>query len=268
MDGTSLLNDGDFVVKAPPSANHRQLWFNTQLPAGGPWTDPRVRQAVGYCLDREQMVATLFEGQGLVANDHPIYPTPRFFDAGATPQRPRDKMANCPGRRGYPDGVSDTRSLAISARSPTPQSCVKAPSRYQPRGQRHPELDFGEFWCTAQLGAGQTGGPGVHVAPRPPASWTTAIVRFPTFTSPVRCRPTATGTPPTTPTLTDASRCRQGAVDVEGQKAAIGQIQQKLTRTAGHARTSTTTSAGDSSVSGVEVTLGHIQLQGHQGLIL
>jgi len=56
----------------------------------------------------------------------------------------------------------------------------------------------------------------------------------------------------------------QGAVDVEGQKAAIGQIQQKLhadgpamypyfyNYLGGH----------DSSVSGVEVTaLGHIQLQ-------
>ena len=90
VDGSSLLSDDAFTVLSPPSANHRQLWFNTALPSGGPFTDSRVRRAIAYCLDREQMVNTLFDGRAIIGNDHPIHPTLPFFDSGAVPQRTRD----------------------------------------------------------------------------------------------------------------------------------------------------------------------------------
>ena len=275
VDGTSLLNDGDFVVKAPPSANHRQLWFNTQLPAGGPWTDPRVRQAVGYCLDREQMVATLFEGQGLVANDHPIYPTLPFFDADATPQRPRDiEMAKqLLADAGYPDGVSDTLQVGDIGEIPdlaaiVQQNCAEAGINLEVNVT--PNSDFyGEFWCTgASWGAQpETGGPGVPCG----ASAGIGIVDYGHRPVPdiYLTRALQTDGDWNSSNYADADYdamvvAYQGAVDVEGQKAAIGQIQQKLhadgpamypyfyNYLGGH----------DSSVSGVEVTaLGHIQLQ-------
>ena len=66
IDGAALLGADNFNVLRPPSANHRQLWFNTQLPEGGPFTDNRVRQALGYALDRQQIVDTLYEGAALI----------------------------------------------------------------------------------------------------------------------------------------------------------------------------------------------------------
>ena len=55
-----------YKVLRPPSSNHRQIWFNTQLPEGGPFTDPRVRQAVCYAINREQLVSTVYEGQAQI----------------------------------------------------------------------------------------------------------------------------------------------------------------------------------------------------------
>ena len=65
-DGANLLSDPNIAVILPPSANHRQLWFNTQLPEGGAFTDPRVRQAVCYAVNRQQIVDTIYEGEALV----------------------------------------------------------------------------------------------------------------------------------------------------------------------------------------------------------
>jgi len=87
IGGEGLLADSDFQVLTPPSSNHRQLWFNTQE---GDFTNNLARQALGWCLDREQMVSTLFSGRAEIANDHPILSSLPFFDADATPQRSRD----------------------------------------------------------------------------------------------------------------------------------------------------------------------------------
>ncbi len=87
IGGEGLLNDPQFNLVTPPSANHNQLWFHTE---SGQFTDPRVRQALAYTLDREQMVSSLFDGRADVGNDHPVVATLPFFDAEATPQRTRD----------------------------------------------------------------------------------------------------------------------------------------------------------------------------------
>ncbi len=275
VDGTSLLNDDNFVVKTPPSSNHRQLWFNTQLPEGGPWTDPRVRRAVGYCLDREQMVATLFEGQGIVANDHPIYPTLPFFDADATPQRPRDiEMARqLLSDAGFPDGLSDTLQVGDIGEVPdlaaiVQQNCAEAGINLEVNVT--PNSDFyGEFWCTGASWGSQpeTGGPGRPCG----ASAGIGIVDYGHRPVPdiFLTRALQTDGDWNSSNYADSDYDAlvtqyQASVDVEGQKAAIGGIQQKLHEDGpamypfffnylgGH----------DSSVSGVEVTaLGHIQLQ-------
>jgi len=88
IGGEGLLNDAAFSVLTPPSSNHRQVWFNVQ--EGDFATSNLVRQALGWCLDREQMVSTLFSGRAEIGNDHPILSSLPFFDADATPQRTRD----------------------------------------------------------------------------------------------------------------------------------------------------------------------------------
>jgi len=81
---------GDAIIQTPPSTNHRQIFFNTQLPEGGPFTDPRVRQALAHTLNRPNHIDFLFDGRGRVANDHPIHPDLPFFDPSAVPQRERN----------------------------------------------------------------------------------------------------------------------------------------------------------------------------------
>ena len=87
IGGEGLLADDAFTVLEPPSSNHRQVWFHTE---NGQFTDKLIRQAMGYTLDREQMVTTLFSGRAQVANDHPVVASLPFFDPDATPQRTRD----------------------------------------------------------------------------------------------------------------------------------------------------------------------------------
>ncbi len=87
IGGEGLLNDANFNVLTPPSSNHRQLWFNVRE---GDFTDKLARQALGWCLDRQEMVDTLFSGRAEIGNDHPILSSLPFFDPDATPQRSRD----------------------------------------------------------------------------------------------------------------------------------------------------------------------------------
>ncbi len=87
IGGEGLLADDNFTVLTPPAATHRQLWFNTQQ---GQYTDKLIRQAMGWCLDREEMVTTLFNGRAEIANDHPVISSLPFFDPDAVEQRTRD----------------------------------------------------------------------------------------------------------------------------------------------------------------------------------
>lgn len=86
IGGEGLLNDDNFTVLEPPAATHRQLWFNTQQ---GQYTDKLVRQAMAFCLDREEMVTTLFNGRAIIANDYPVHPAfPMYIELDN--QRTRD----------------------------------------------------------------------------------------------------------------------------------------------------------------------------------
>ena len=87
IGGEGLLNDAEFVVLSPPSANHRQVWFNTQQ---GQFTDPLVRQALAWTLDRPQMVDTLWAGRAEIGNDHPVLSSLPFYDPNAVEQRVRN----------------------------------------------------------------------------------------------------------------------------------------------------------------------------------
>ena len=161
-------------VAQPPSANHRQLWFNTQLPEGGPFTDPRVRQAVGYAVDRQQIVDTCSRAQAIIANDHPVYPTLPFFDddAGAAAPRRRDgQAAACP----TPATPTGSSRRCRSATSPRSLVWPRSSSRTWPRSaSRHRSVSHRTPTSTASTGApAPSGAP----SPRPVAPVGRAVHR-------------------------------------------------------------------------------------------
>ena len=275
VDGASLLDDSNFTVVTPPSANHRQIWFNTQLPADGPFTDPRVRQAVGYCLNREQIVTTLFNGQALAANDHPIHPTLPFFDESAVDTRPRDiEMARALlAEAGYADGVSATIQVGNIDQSPElaaimQQNCEEAGFDFQVGVTDNSDF-YGEYWCAGAPWGAQpdTGGPGLPCG----ASADIGIVDYGHRPIPdiYLTRALQTDGDWNSSNYADSDYDAlvtqyQGSIDVEGQTTAISAIQQKIHADApalypyffnylgGH----------DASVSGVQITaLGHVLLQ-------
>ncbi len=166
-DGGTLLSDEAISVLRPPSTNHRKLWFNTQLPEGGPFTDVRVRQAVAYAVDRQRIVDTVYQGEAIVGNDHVVHPVVPSFD-DSQEQRPRDvEMARqLLSDAGYPDGFETT--LQVSDLGEVPQIAAIVEQSLSEIGitapvSVTPNSDFyGEYWCAGAPWGAQpdTGGPG------------------------------------------------------------------------------------------------------------
>ncbi len=272
--GSSLLNDGEFSVLSPPSANHRQLWFNTQLPSGGPFTDARVRQAIAYCLDRQQMVDTLFDGRAILGNDHPVHPSLPFFNADATPQRERDiELARQLLADAGQEGLTATLETGDILASPdmaaiVEQNCAEAGITLTVNTSANSDF-YGEFWCTgAEWGAQpETGGPGVPCG----ASAPIGIVDYGHRPTPDiyfgRALQTDGDWNSSNYASSDFDRLfteYQSSIDVDGQMAAVGQIQSLLQEEmpAAYPFFFEYLSGHDQSVSGVEVTaLGHMQFQ-------
>ena len=272
--GANLLADDSITILRPPSSNHRQLWFNTQLPEDGPFANNLVRQAVAYCLDRQQMVDLLFAGNAIIGNDHPVHPTLPFFDEAAVPQRERDiDMARqLLSDAGFPDGIEATLQAGDILASPdmaaiVEQNCAEAGITLSVNVSANSDF-YGEFWCTgAEWGAQpETSGPGRPCG----ASADIGIVDYGHRPTPDIFFGRALMTDGDWNSSNYASEefdalftQYQGAVDVAGQTEAASSIQQLLHEDApalypfffdylgGHADT----------VSGVEVTaLGHLIL--------
>jgi len=87
LGGDAIFADTNLNVLEARTATHRQIWMRNDE---GQFTDKRARQAIAYCLDRENYLERLFKGRGDVANDHPIAPAYAFFDAAAVEQRVKD----------------------------------------------------------------------------------------------------------------------------------------------------------------------------------
>ncbi|MEE9416289.1 MAG: ABC transporter substrate-binding protein, partial [Acidimicrobiales bacterium] len=128
IDGNTLLNDDEFNVLRPPSAAHRQLWFNTQLPEEGPFADARVRKAVCLCINRQQIVDVLYEGEAIIANDHPIHPSLPFYDAGAAEQITPDieQAKALLAEAGYADGLTATLQVGNLQEIPDMAAIIEA----------------------------------------------------------------------------------------------------------------------------------------------
>jgi peptide/nickel transport system substrate-binding protein len=101
---SALLNSSQYQIIKLKSANHRELSMRNDQ---APFTDPRVRQAVAYTLDRAGMVQALLSGDGSVANDYPF--GPRFPSTDTSvPQRTQNlsKAKQLLAAAGHSNGFS------------------------------------------------------------------------------------------------------------------------------------------------------------------
>ncbi|WP_040492615.1 ABC transporter substrate-binding protein [Ilumatobacter nonamiensis] len=273
-DGANLLDDSEFTVLKPPSSNHRQMWFNTQVPEGNPFTDPRVRQAACYAVNRQQLVDTIYEGNATIANDHPVYQLWPYFD-DTQEQRPYDpEMARqLLSDAGYADGISDTLQVGDLQEIPRIAAIIEqnlAEAGFTTPVGVTPNSDFyGEYWCTgASYGTQpESSGPGIPCG----ASATIGIVDYghrPTpdifFSRALQTDGDWNSSNYASSEFDQLFTDYQASVDVEGQKDACGKIQRLLHEDApacypfffdylsGHTN----------GVNGIEVTaLGHMQFQ-------
>jgi peptide/nickel transport system substrate-binding protein len=121
---TSLLKTSSYKVIALKSANHRELSMRNDI---APFTDPRVRQAVAWSLDRKGMVAALLDGYGSVANDYPF--GPRFPSTDTSvPQRSQDiaKAKQLLAAAGHSGGITTTMKTEIYEEVPQLAQAIAA----------------------------------------------------------------------------------------------------------------------------------------------
>ena len=107
----AILNNPTYKIIKLKSANHRELSMRNDQ---APFTDPRVRQAVAYTIDRPGAVAALLSGDGTVANDYPF--GPRFPSTDTSvPQRTQDiaKAKQLLAAAGHPNGFTTTMATEI-----------------------------------------------------------------------------------------------------------------------------------------------------------
>jgi peptide/nickel transport system substrate-binding protein len=121
---TSLLKNSSYKVIALKSSNHRELSMRNDI---APFTDPRVRQAVGWSLDRKGMVAALLDGYGSVANDYPF--GPRFPSTDTSvPQRSQNiaKAKQLLAAAGHSSGITTTMKTEIYEEVPQLAQAIAA----------------------------------------------------------------------------------------------------------------------------------------------
>jgi peptide/nickel transport system substrate-binding protein len=104
VGGEALFDNPDFNVVGFPAATHRQIWMRCDT---GQFTDKRVRQALGYSIDRQALIDTLFKGRADIGNDHVIAPVYPFFDSSVAQRTYDPEMSKqLLTEAGFPDGIS------------------------------------------------------------------------------------------------------------------------------------------------------------------
>ncbi len=98
-----FANDKNFTVLDRPRRGAASLAMNPKLP---PFEDIRVRQAVGWSIDRESLNKSVFQGKGVVANT----PVPPYIPGAAqdlypTPTRDIAKAKALLAEAGHADGI-------------------------------------------------------------------------------------------------------------------------------------------------------------------
>jgi peptide/nickel transport system substrate-binding protein len=121
---SSLLNSSSYNVIKLKSSNHRELSMRCDIP---PFNDARVRQAVGYTLDRPGLVNALLSGDGEVANDYPFAPSFPSTDTSVA-QRTQDiaKAKQLLAAAGHSSGLSTSLKTEIYQEIPQLAQAIKA----------------------------------------------------------------------------------------------------------------------------------------------
>jgi peptide/nickel transport system substrate-binding protein len=120
----AILNNPTYKILKLTSSNHRELSMRNDV---APFTDPRVRQALAYTLDRPGAVAALLSGDGTVANDYPF--GPRFPSTNTSvPQRTQNiaKAKSLLSEAGQGSGFTVTLDTEIYQEIPELAQVIKA----------------------------------------------------------------------------------------------------------------------------------------------
>ena len=101
----ALFNDPNIKMEEFASSAYREVHMRVDQ---DPWTAKEVRQALAWCIDRQGLVQTLWEGKAIVANDHGF--APHFnvtVEEGEIEQREQDheKAKQLLSDAGHPDGI-------------------------------------------------------------------------------------------------------------------------------------------------------------------
>lgn len=101
----ALFADSNIRILTARSSTWREVSMRVDQ---APWTDQRVRQALAYTLDRQQILQTLFHGQGDLGEDHLFAPS--FGVPVNVPARTQDiaKAKSLLAAAGHPNGVKAT----------------------------------------------------------------------------------------------------------------------------------------------------------------
>jgi peptide/nickel transport system substrate-binding protein len=104
----ALFSDPNITILSTPSTQVREVAMRVDTP---PFTDARVRQAIALCLDRPQILTTLFQGKGQLGNDEIFAPI--FPGAPTLPQRAQDyaKAKSLLAAAGHASGISITLTV-------------------------------------------------------------------------------------------------------------------------------------------------------------
>jgi peptide/nickel transport system substrate-binding protein len=108
LAGKPLFDDPNTNVISTRAATHRQIWMRVDK---GQFTKKEVRQALAFSLDRDALIAQLFDGRADLGNDHVIAPIYPYFD-DSVPQRTRD--------------IEKAKSLLAAAGTPTIEATLHA----------------------------------------------------------------------------------------------------------------------------------------------
>jgi peptide/nickel transport system substrate-binding protein len=62
-----LFGDANITIHSTPSTQMREVQMRVDK---APFDDKNVRQAIAYCLDRDTIMQSLFQGKGMIGNDN------------------------------------------------------------------------------------------------------------------------------------------------------------------------------------------------------
>ncbi|MEQ3624795.1 MAG: ABC transporter substrate-binding protein [Celeribacter sp.] len=99
----SRIADGDGIEgMRTPSGRFLDVVMDCNV---APFNDPKVREALSYCVDREAMVELVAEGYGTPGNDSPVNASYAYFSDAPLKQYDPEKSKALLAEAGHPDGI-------------------------------------------------------------------------------------------------------------------------------------------------------------------